>query len=142
MHDDSLEPVTTTSWPPGPAEPAFAGSVDGLLVAELRGEIDLATAHHLRYWLDSLAALAAPAYVVDLRPVSFVDSAGLGAVLSLRRRVVADGAAFAVVCAPGTRRLLRAHGSLELLDPADTVPEATARLARDRVRRADRRPRD
>ncbi|MEU6355131.1 STAS domain-containing protein [Streptomyces sp. NPDC047072] len=128
MHDDSLAPVTTLPWPPGPADLPLMGGVEGLLVAELHGDLDLATTHHLRYWLDSLAALAAPAYVLDLRPVSFVDSAGLGPVLRLRRRVLADGAAFAVVCSPGTRRLLRAHGTLELLDPVDSMGEATVRL--------------
>lgn len=33
-----------------------------LLVAELRGDIDLATATHLRLRLDHLVAVAAPAY--------------------------------------------------------------------------------
>nr|WP_203614519.1 STAS domain-containing protein [Streptomyces sp. SID13726] len=104
---------------------------DGLVLAELHGEIDLATAHQLRCWLDSLAALAAPAYLVDLRPVSFVDSTGLNLLLRLRRRVLEGGAAFAVLCSPGTRRLLRAHGTLEVLDPASTPAEAAVRLTKD-----------
>ena len=129
VHDNSLEPVTTATWPPPPGDHGLLRTADGLVVAELHGEIDLATAHHLRCWLDSLAALAAPAYVVDLRPVSFVDSTGLNLLLRLRRRVLQGGAGFAVLCSPGTRRLLRAHGTLEMLDPAGTLAEATVRLA-------------
>lgn len=93
---------------------------DGLVLAELHGETDLATIHHLRSWLDSLAALAALSYVVDLRPVSFVDSAGLNLLLRLRlrRRVLEAGGTFSVLCTEDTRRLLRAHGTLDVLNAA------------------------
>ncbi|GLP65358.1 hypothetical protein TUSST3_19780 [Streptomyces sp. TUS-ST3] len=116
MHDNDLSPVVTASWPPPPAGHGLLRDADGLVLAELHGEIDLANAHRLRCWLDSLVALAAPAYVVDLRPVAFVDSTGLNLLLRLRRRVLEGGATFSVLCTPGTRRLLAAHGTLELLD--------------------------
>ncbi|MFF0015493.1 STAS domain-containing protein [Streptomyces sp. NPDC005374] len=118
MHDNSLEPVLTASWPPPPGDHGFMRGADGLVLAELHGDIDLATTHHLRSWLDSLAALAAPSYVVDLRPVSFVDSAGLNLLLRLRRRVLEAGGTFSVLCTEDTRRLLRAHGTLDVLNAA------------------------
>ncbi|MGX1372263.1 anti-sigma B factor antagonist [Streptomyces canus] len=96
-------------------------------LTESRGEAGLGAAHRLRCRLDSLVALAAPAYVDDLRPVSFVDSTGLNLLLRLCRRVLEGGATFSVLCAPGTRRLLRAHGTLEVFDPADTWEGATRR---------------
>ncbi|RRR81418.1 STAS domain-containing protein [Streptomyces sp. RP5T] len=96
-------------------------------LTESRGEAGLGAAHRLRGRLACLVALAAPAYVVDLRPVSFVDSTGLNLLLRLRRRVLEGGATFSVLCAPGTRRLLRAHGTLEVFDPADTWDGATRR---------------
>jgi anti-sigma B factor antagonist len=120
VRDNDLRSVITVSWPPPPAGHGLRHGTDGLVLAELHGEIDLATAHQLRCWLDSLVALAAPAYVVDLRPVSFVDSTGLNLLLRLRRRVLEGGGTFSVLCTPGTRRLLRAHGTLDVFDPATT----------------------
>ncbi|WP_327406374.1 STAS domain-containing protein [Streptomyces sp. NBC_01288] len=94
------------SWP-APGQHALLGARDGLLVVDLR----------------------APAYVVDLRRATFIDSTGLNLVLRFRRRVLERGAGFAVVCAPRTVRLLRAHGTLDLLDPVPGLPEAASRIA-------------
>ncbi|MDH6572486.1 anti-sigma B factor antagonist [Streptomyces sp. SAI-117] len=127
MRDSDPPPVVTASWPPPPGDHGLVRDPDGLVLAELHGDIDLATAHQLRCWLDSLVALAAPAYVVDLRPVSFVDSTGLNLLLRLRRRVIEGGATFSVLCGPGTRRLLRAHGTLDVFDPATMWHEVAGR---------------
>ncbi|MGI5451943.1 anti-sigma factor antagonist [Streptomyces sp. CA-249302] len=129
MHKNTLEPATTVSWPPPPDDHGLLSAADGLLIAELRGDIDLATASHLRFWLDSVAALRAPAYAVDLRAVTFIDSTGLSLLLRIRRRVLDDGGRFALVCAARTVRVLRAHGTLDVLDPAVSLDEAVARLA-------------
>ncbi|WP_240982732.1 STAS domain-containing protein [Streptomyces sp. S3(2020)] len=127
MHDTIGEPVGTASWPAA-GEHALLRTETGLLVTELHGDIDLATVASLGLWLDSLAARAAPAYVVDLRPVSFVDSAGLNVVLRFRRRVIEAGCGFALLCDPGQLRLLRANGTAEALKPFATLTEALSGL--------------
>jgi anti-sigma B factor antagonist len=127
LHDNILEPVGTASWPPV-GEHTLLRAANGLLVAELRGDIDLATATHLRLWLDSLVAVAAPAYVVDLRPVPFIDSTGLNVVLRFRRRVIEAECGFALLCDPGQLRLLHAHGTVELLNPSAALAEAVSGL--------------
>ena len=128
LYERGLEPVATSAWP-APGEHALLGARDGLLVVDLHGDVDLATATPLREWLDSVVALRAPAYVVDLRRTTFIDSTGLNLVLRFRRRVRESEAGFAVVCAPRTVRLLRAHGTLDVLDPAPGLPEAASRIA-------------
>lgn len=128
VYDNGLERVPTPAWP-APGEHALLGAPDGLLVVDLHGDVDLATATPLREWLDSVVALRAPAYVVDLRRTTFIDSTGLNLVLRFRRRVLEREAGFAVVCAPRTVRLLRAHGTLDLLDPVPGLPEAASRIA-------------
>ncbi len=125
---NSLAPVPTTAWP-APEPHALLGARDGLLVVDLHGDVDLANATPLRDWLDSVVALRAPAYVVDLRRTTFIDSTGLNLVLRFRRRVRESEAGFAVVCAPRTVRLLRAHGTLDVLDPEPGLPEAASRIA-------------
>ncbi|MFF4272218.1 STAS domain-containing protein [Streptomyces sp. NPDC001536] len=127
MHDTFLEPFGAASWPPA-GEHALLRTETGLLVAELHGDIDLATVAHLSLWLDSLAAVAAPGHVVDLRPVSFIDSAGLNAVLRFRRRVSEAGRGFALLCDSGQLRLLRANGTAEVLNPFATLTEALSGL--------------
>jgi anti-anti-sigma regulatory factor len=72
--------------------------------------------------------VAAPGYVVDLRPVTFIDSAGLNVVLRLRRRVTGTGSGFALVCDTAQLRLLRANGTADVLNPSATLAEAVSGL--------------
>ncbi|MGN9815545.1 STAS domain-containing protein [Streptomyces sp. SD11] len=67
----------------------------GPVVVELHGDIDLACAARLRTWLDSVVALRASAYVIDLRAVSFVDSTGSNMLVRFCRRALTHEAALA-----------------------------------------------
>ncbi|MFJ3670962.1 STAS domain-containing protein [Streptomyces sp. NPDC090106] len=127
MHENDLGPAgpDTRSATGGHA---LLRTANGLLIAELRGDLDLASALPLSLWLDTVLTRPAPAYVVDVRPVSFLDSAGLGVLLRFRRRVIEAGPGFALVCDTGRLRLLRAHGSLATLNPVATLAEAVTRL--------------
>ncbi|MCW8097956.1 STAS domain-containing protein [Streptomyces tauricus] len=124
MYD--LKPVVTASWPP-PAEHCGLYDGNGLVVVELHGDIDLACAARLRTWLDSVVALRASAYVIDLRAVSFVDSTGLNMFVRFCRRALTHEAAVGVLCRPDTLRLVRAHGTHDVLRPVTTFDEAVAR---------------
>ncbi|MGW6016041.1 STAS domain-containing protein [Streptomyces sp. NPDC055210] len=126
MHTDDLLPVVTASWPP-PAEHSGMYDGTGLVVVELHGDIDLACAARLRTWLDSVVALRASAYVIDLRAVSFMDSTGLNMVVRFRRRALTRKATVGVLCRPDTLRLVRAHGTHDVLCPVTTFDEAVAR---------------
>ncbi|WP_327426289.1 STAS domain-containing protein [Streptomyces sp. NBC_01236] len=129
MSEHALERINGVSWPP-PSEHAHLYAGAGLLLVELRGDIDLAAVPHIRPWLDSVAALPARLYVVDLRSTSFVDGTGLGMVLRFRERVTDADADFGLLCARRVHRLLRAHGSLDMLSPAATLDEVLARRRR------------
>ncbi|MFE1249568.1 STAS domain-containing protein [Streptomyces sp. NPDC058735] len=77
----------------------------------LRGEIDLLTAPALRSRLDSLTAGPRPDLVLDLRPVSFIDCAGLGVLCRARNRVLArQGRLRLVTESACVRRTLRHAG--------------------------------
>jgi len=128
LYENTLEPVGPVHWAPA-GEHRLRKAANGLLVAELRGDVDLATATGLRLWLDSLLCLDAPGHVVDLRPVAFIDSTGLSALLRFRGRVRTAERGFALLCDAGQRRLLHAHGTLGVLEPTATLTEALARAA-------------
>ncbi|HET6483349.1 MAG TPA: STAS domain-containing protein [Actinoplanes sp.] len=70
-------------------EPADA---DGLIVAELRGELDLDRADAVRDRLAAISTDPACRYLrVDVAGLDFIDSYGLGALVSARNSAAAQG---------------------------------------------------
>jgi anti-anti-sigma factor len=103
----------------------------GVVVAEVRGEIDLTSAYALEEALTAAAAEsgddggAAPRVVVDLAEVTFMDSSGLNALLRTHRAVQARGGTLALAGAQQTvARLLEMTGLEEVIPVFPGVDEA------------------
>jgi anti-sigma B factor antagonist len=97
------------------------------------GEIDIATGAGLRERLSALAASGRP-LVVELDQVSFIDSAGLGALAGAAKRAAAHGASLNVACArPQVRQLFRLTGLDRQIPLARTLDEALTALAAART---------
>jgi anti-sigma B factor antagonist len=93
-------------------------------IVAVAGEIDIATVTRLRERLFELAASGRP-LVADLDQVSFIDSAGLSALVGAANRAAAHGGGLHVVCArPKIRQLFRLTGLDRRLSPARTLDEA------------------
>jgi anti-anti-sigma factor len=74
------------------------------------GEVDIATVAGLRDRLFTLADTSG-SVIVDLDQVSFIDAAGLGALVGAAHRADIHGASLQVVCGqPQTRELFRLAG--------------------------------
>ncbi len=101
----------------------------GCVVVTVVGEVDIATVARLRERLSALTAGGVP-LVADLDQVSFIDSAGLGALVGTATRAAAYGGSLSVVCAqPKIRQLFRLVGldrQIPLARTLDEVPEALA----------------
>jgi anti-anti-sigma factor len=69
----------------------------GAMCVHVTGEFDMFRAYDLDQELRRIEDLGVTALVVDLRDVSFVDSAGLARILAARRRATKSGRRFAVV---------------------------------------------
>src|SRR2546423_14955587 len=68
---------------------------DGGVVVEIRGEVDVASTDRLGQLLVDVATRLRPtAIVVDLLPVTFIDSTGIGAPASSAAAAHRHGAAF------------------------------------------------
>ena len=67
-------------------------------IVEVGGEIDVATAPRLREQLIALVSNQHYRIVVDLSFVDFIDSTGLGVLISGLKRVRTNGGEFALVC--------------------------------------------
>ena len=78
----------------------------GCVIAVVTGEIDISTVGELRECLFELAEGSEP-LIVDLDRVTFIDSAGLGALVGTSRRVAEHGGSLRAVCTqPQTKKLL------------------------------------
>ena len=101
----------------------------GVVIAAVTGDIDISTVNALRETLFKLAGTG-QALMVDLNRVSFIDSAGLGALIGAYRHATASGGSLHAVCAqPQTRRLLWLTGVDRRIPMAATVDGALMQLA-------------
>jgi anti-sigma B factor antagonist len=103
---------------------------DNCTVCHPTGEIDASTVCQFR---QSLAELASShRLIVDMSDVSFIDSAGLGALIGGIRRVRERGGDVAVVCKrPGLARLLGTVGFDRIVFIGETIDQAAAALQTD-----------
>jgi anti-sigma B factor antagonist len=110
--------------------PAFGvreHTLDGVTVVEISGELDLFTAARISGRLAALACSECPDLVLDLRPVAFLDCAGLSLLCRLRNRVLARGGRLRLVIRD--ERLLRLLRLVRLDDAFEVVPDLAAVLA-------------
>jgi anti-anti-sigma factor len=66
------------------------------LVLALFGELDLATAPALEQQLETVWASDAPALVLDLEGLTFIDSTGLSLILHAQQRALAEEKGFSL----------------------------------------------
>jgi anti-anti-sigma factor len=97
--------------------------IDRQVVCVVQGEIDIATAHHLRSaGLDAMDEHH-PRLILDLSQVTFMDCAGLSVLVLLRNEATARGGQMTLTGTPGNvARLLR----LGKLDSAFGLADADA----------------
>jgi anti-sigma B factor antagonist len=96
----------------------------GYAIVTGAGEIDIATGAGLRERLSELAANGRP-LVVELDQVSFMDSAGLDALIGAAKCAAAHGASLHVACTrPQIRQLFRLTGLDRQIPLARTLDEA------------------
>ena len=96
----------------------------GIVIAAVTGEIDISTVAQLRECLFGLADNGGT-LIVDLNRVTFIDSAGLAALVGTARRAAAHGGSVHAVCyRPQTRRLLWMTGVDRRIPLAATVDGA------------------
>ena len=85
--------------------------VKGWTVVTVHGEIDVATSPTLRERLIDLVNDGATRLVLDLEAVDFLDSTGLGTIVSLLKRVRTHGGDLRLVCTEARiRRLFQITG--------------------------------
>jgi anti-sigma B factor antagonist len=107
---------------------------EGIQIASLEGEIDIANASEVRDQLFALLSNRPSGLIVDLSDVSYLDSRGVHVMLELAERMKIRHQALRIVVPEGAmirRILLLTH--LDSVVPLDyTVDDAAARLRPER----------
>ena len=128
-------PVPSPHSPRGPiAEPVeFRLDEETLepsgLVLTVAGELDIATVPQVRNRLRLALSAGERRIVIDLRPLFFLDSIAVAALLQVARQLGEDGR-LAVVVAPDSyiRMVFEIAGLPQCLDVVETREEAVARI--------------
>ena len=103
---------------------------DGGIQVELTGELDLATAPKLDDELQKVEARGPALIVIDLQPLTFMDSSGLRALLAADARARENGTRLVLVRGDErvqrVLRITRLDERLEIVEDAEMVgaPEA------------------
>ena len=96
-------------------------------VVEVGGEIDVATAPRLREQLIALVNDQRYHIVVSLEAVDFIDSTGLGVLISGLKRVRTHGGRFSLVCTePRILKVFEITGLLAVFNVCETLEDAIA----------------
>lgn len=96
-------------------------------VVEVGGEIDVATAPRLREQLIALVNDQRYHIVVSLEGVDFIDSTGLGVLISGLKRVRTHGGRFSLVCTePRILKVFEITGLLAVFNVCETLEDAVA----------------
>jgi anti-sigma B factor antagonist len=93
-------------------------------VVAIAGEVDLATAPRVSSALASTRDFKADRVIVDLSGVTFMDSTGLGVLLTFDRELRARGGRLTIACPDGPARLL-----FEVTGVEETLPLYWSRAA-------------
>lgn len=87
----------------------------GSVVLAVRGEVDLYTAPQLRARLEEAVRAPEPRVIVDLEALDFIDSTGLGVMVSAVKQARAAGGDIILrKPGPSTRKILEIAGLTEL----------------------------
>lgn len=114
MTDGTSEPLREALRPSGPVTFGLdASRVGGMIAVSVEGELDLLTAPKLMAQLSALLREEAADVVLDLGNTVFIDSAGLAALLNLKRRVNRRGRRLRVMCDDGPVRRVIEFARLE-----------------------------
>ncbi len=124
-------PASPTGATPAQLLDTEVTAVGTLTSLEVRGELDMDTAHQITAAVEDALLSRPRILIVDLRAVTFCDCAGLRSLLRARRRATDSGATFHLgPASTAVLRLLEITGLGAALDVGSTVPPPRDRHAR------------
>jgi anti-sigma B factor antagonist len=111
--------MSNPSAVPSPS-PASNGGGSETIVFE--GSLDLDTVGELRETIQEIRATGPGEIVVDLTGVGFIDSVGIGLLITTHTRLEEEGVNLRLIVSPRLKGLLELSGLIELLRPEVAPP--------------------
>lgn len=96
----------------------------GVWIATLKGELDYSECSTLRITIDRILKEMPPAVVVNLAAVEYIDSSGLGLLLSLSKAYSASGGHLVLVTNESTENILNLTRLSPMFSRAASLDEA------------------
>jgi anti-sigma B factor antagonist len=122
--------VSPGSVSPGSVSPGSVSPAGAVVTVAVAGELDLATAPELLNRVTDLIEAGHHRVVLDLRELTFCDSAGLSVLARIRKRVAQfDGALTLARPTSIVRSVLELTGMTEVIPTFQAVEEAVAAAA-------------
>ena len=104
---------------------------DGITLMCLAGELDSMNVQDLIQTFTSLLEAGKRHFVLDLSELDFIDSAGLGGLVTMWERSMEHGCFLALGAqSPRVREVLQITGLQAVLQPHDSIAAATAAVRR------------
>jgi anti-sigma B factor antagonist len=101
--------------------------IDDVALVVVEGELDIYTAPKLKDALGKAVDEGAERLIVDLSPMTFIDSTGLGVLVEALRRAQLHGALMDIVCSrPNVMRVFEVTGLLGIFSVRASREEALA----------------
>lgn len=97
---------------------------EGVLTLEVTGELDLTAERQVRAWVEEHAAGRGGTVALDLRGVTFVDSAGLRGLINADAAARRDGWTLRIVVVDGPVREALSVSGLHAMLPVYPTPDA------------------
>jgi anti-anti-sigma factor len=104
---------------PAAASPNPAANGGGSETIVFAGSLDLDTVGELRETIQEIRAKGPDEIVVDLTEVGFIDSVGIGLLITTHTRLEEEGVKLRLIVSPRLKGLLELSGLIELLRPED-----------------------
>jgi anti-sigma B factor antagonist len=99
--------------------------LDGVVVLTLAGQLVVRTRDHLKQLVVDLLAEGYTRFIVDCEDVTYMDSSGLGVLISLAKRIVGSRGTFRVSCLNDDLATLFALTKIDtILRPYATIGDA------------------
>ena len=101
---------------------------DDVWILSVSGELDYAECSGFRMYIDRILKAVPPSVVVDFSTLDYLDSSGLGLLLSLSREYSASGGRLAIVTNQTVDSILEITRLAGIFTTAASLDEALAKL--------------
>lgn len=106
-----------------------AERISSNLIVELKGQFDLHTAKYCKEKISRYLNKEVKNLILDLEEIDFIDSSGIGAILSIYKKIEQKGGKIVIInMNPTLKRIFELAGVLNIIESYSSRTEALTKL--------------